>query len=374
MLAIKVKPEVHYFDTTAAFNEVFNINEDDVLVTNEWMYDPYIKPLNLKCNVIFQEKYGMSEPSDEMIDGIYEEMKKYNPKRVIALGGGTIIDICKTLALDIPGKSYELFPPASTVEPKKVRELICIPSTCGTGSEVSKSIVVEIKSKNIKTAIAVEDTYADYAVLIPEVLKGLPYKVFSMSSVDALIHCIEAFLAPKASPGTDLFAMEGIKLIMDGYKLLTDKGLDARFDYYKEFLYGSCYGGLAFSVTGVAAIHALSYSIGAAFHVPHGESNYVFFTEVMKLYNSKKPDGKIKTLSDILADSMGISRDADVFEELDKFLSNLIEKKPLKEYGTTEAQIDEFTTSTRVNQQRILVNNYVEFTDEEIRSIFVNLY
>lgn len=372
MLALKVKPEVYYFETMAEFNEEFKITEDDVIVTNEWIYEPYIKPLGVKCNVIFQEKFGMSEPSDEMIDGIAAEMKKYDPKRIIALGGGTIIDICKALALDVPERSEDLF--TGKVPTKKVRKLMCIPTTCGTGSEVSKSVVAEMKQLGIKTAIATEDTFADTAVLIPETLKGLPYKVFSMSSVDALIHCIEAFLAPKASPATDLFAKEGIKLIMNGYKAISDNGEDERFNYYKDFLYGSCYGGIAFSITGVAAIHALSYSIGAAFHVPHGESNYVFFTEVMKLYNKKKPDGKIKELSDIMADIMEISRDADVFEELDKFLSKLIEKKPLKDYGTTEAQIDEFTKSTRDNQQRILVNNYVPFTDEELRQIFVNLY
>ena len=372
MLALKVKPEVYYFDTMAEYNAESPFTADDLIVTNEWIYEPYIKPLGVKSNVIFLEKYGMGEPSDEMIDGVAAEMKKYDPKRIIALGGGSIIDICKALALEMPDKSVDLF--TGKVEPKKVRKLVVIPTTCGTGSEVSKSVVAEMKELGVKTAIAVEDTFADTAVLIPETLKGLPYKVFSMSSVDAMIHCIEAFLAPKASPATDLFAKEGIKLIMNGYKAIYDGGEDKRFDYYKDFLYGSMYGGIAFSITGVAAVHALSYSIGAAFHVPHGESNYVFFTEVMKLYNKKKPDGKIKELSDIMADAMGISKDADVFEELDKFLAKIIEKKPLRDYGTTEAQIDEFTKSTRENQQRILVNNYVEFTDDELRQIFVNLY
>ena len=372
MLALKVKPTVYYFDKVSEFNEEFEITKDDVLVTNEWIYKPYIEPLGIDCNVILQEKYGTSEPSDEMIDGIMEEMKKYNPKRIIALGGGTIIDICKVLALDVPGKSKDVL--LGNVPPKKVRELICIPTTAGTGSEVSKSAVAEIKSMGVKTALGVEETYADVAALIPETMNGLPYKVFSMSSVDALIHCIEAFLAPKATPATDLFAKEGIKLIMNGYKAISEKGEEERFNHMKDFVFGSCYGGIAFSITGVAAVHALSYSIGAAFHVPHGESNYVFFTEVMKLYNKKEPNGKIKELADILAECMGVSKDGDVFEELDKFLSKLIEKKSLQEYGTTEAQIDDFVKSTRENQQRILVNNYVPFSDEELRQIFVNLF
>ncbi len=372
MLALKLKPTVHYFDKVAEFNEEFQIKEDDLLVTNEWIYDPYIKPLGIKCNVIYQEKYGMGEPSDEMIDGLAEEMKKYDPKRIIALGGGTIIDICKILALDVPAKSVDLF--TGEVAPKKIRELIAIPTTCGTGSEVTNVTIAELKSLQVKKGLAVEETFADMAVLIPETMKGLPYKVFSMSSVDALIHCVESFLSPKASPATEIFSKEGIRLIMSGYKAMSEKGEDERFNHMKDFVYASCYGGIAFGNAGCAAVHALSYSIGGAFHVPHGEANYQFFTEVMKLYVSREPGGKIKELSDILADVMGVSRDGDVFGELDNFLGALIEKKPLKDYGMTEPQIDEFTKSTVDNQQRLLGNNYVPLSDEELREVFVALF
>lgn len=372
MLALKLKPTVHYFDKVAEFNDEFQIKEDDLLVTNQWIYEPYVEPLGVKCNVIYQEKFGAGEPSDEMIDGLVAEMKKYNPKRIIALGGGTILDICKVLALDIPGPSVDVF--TGKVPPKKVRELIAIPTTCGTGSEVTNVAIAELKSLGIKKGIAVEETFADTAVLIPETMNGLPYKVFSMSSVDALIHCVESFLSPKASPATETFSKEGIKLIMNGYKAISEKGEEERFKYMKDFVYGSLYGGIAFGNAGCAAVHALSYSIGGAFHVPHGEANYQFFTEVMKLYVKREPNGKIKELSDILADVMGVSKDGDVFGELDKFLGALIEKKPLKDYGMVDAQIDEFTKSTVDNQQRLLGNNYVPLSDEELREIFVALF
>ena len=372
MQALKIKPTVYYYDKVSEFNDEFKIKEDDLLVTNEWIYEPYVKPLGVKCNIIFQEKFGMGEPSDEMIDGIADEMKKYDPDRIIALGGGTIIDICKVLALDVPAKSIELF--TGEVAPRKIRELIAVPTTCGTGSEVTNVAIAELKSLHVKKGIAVEETFADTAVLIPETMKGLPYKVFSMSSVDAMIHCVESFLSPKASPATEMFSKEGISLIMKGYKALSEKGEDERFNHMKEFIYASCYGGIAFGNAGCAAVHALSYSIGGAFHVPHGEANYQFFTEVMKLYEKRDPNGKIKELSDMYADIMGVSKDGDVFGELDKFLGALIEKKALNEYGMTEAQIDEFTKSTVDNQQRLLANNYVDLSDEEIREVFAALY
>jgi 4-hydroxybutyrate dehydrogenase len=372
MQALRVVPKVFYFDTFKEFNDEFKVGKDDLVVTNEWLYTPYMKPLGIETNLIFQEKYGAGEPSDEMIDAIAQEMKKYDFKRIVAFGGGTIVDICKILALDVPEKSIDLF--TGAVAPKKVKELVVVPTTCGTGSEVTNVTIAELKSLHTKKGLAVEQTYADYAVLVPETVKGLPYKFFVTSSVDALIHAIESYLSPKASPFTEMYSLHAIEMIMEGYKEIVAKGEEERFKYLKEFVLASNYAGIAFGNAGCAAVHALSYSIGGAFHVPHGEANYQFFTEVFKMYTRKNPDGKIKQATRIFADVLGVDPNGDVYGELEKFLNKLIVKKPLREYGMTEAQIDEFTKSTVANQQRLLANNYVFLTDEEIREIFANLY
>ncbi|MDR1028941.1 MAG: 4-hydroxybutyrate dehydrogenase [Clostridiales Family XIII bacterium] len=372
MLALRIVPKIYYFDKMSEFNEEFKIGERDLLVTNEWIYTPYIAPLGVKANVIFQEKHGQGEPSDEMIDGIVRESKQYEYDRIIALGGGTIVDICKILALEVPERSIDLF--TGKTPAKKVKQLIVIPTTCGTGSEVTNVAIAELKSLHVKKGIAVDETYADIAALIPETMNGLPYKVFTTSSVDALIHAVESFLSPKASPFTELYSKKAIKMIMKGYKAIAEKGEDERFKHMKDFVLASNYAGIAFGNAGCGAVHALSYSIGGAFHVPHGEANYQFFTEVMKKYVAKDPNGKIKQLTKILSKVMGIDDDAGVYEELDKFLGQLITKKPLKDYGMNEAQIDEFTKSTVDNQQRLLANNYVFLEDGELREIFVALY
>ncbi|MDR1495613.1 MAG: iron-containing alcohol dehydrogenase, partial [Clostridiales Family XIII bacterium] len=144
--------------------------------------------------------------------------------------------------------------------------------------------------------------------------------------------------------------------------------------HLKDFVFASNYAGIAFGNAGCAAVHALSYSIGGAFHVPHGEANYQFFTEVMKKYISKEPDGKIKQLTKLLAKVLGVPEGDNVYDELDSLLGGLLPKKPLREYGMTEDQIDSFTKSTIDNQQRLLGNNYVYLTDGDIREIFAELY
>lgn len=372
MQALRVVPKVFYFDTFKDFNEEFKVGKDDLLITNEWLYTPYVAPLGIQTNVIYQEKFGAGEPSDEMVDAMAEEMKKFSFKRIIAFGGGTIVDICKILALDVPAKAIDLF--TGVVPPKKIKELVVVPTTCGTGSEVTNVSIAELKSLQIKKGLAVEETYADYAVLVPETVKGLPYKFFVTSSIDALIHAIESYLSPKASPFTEMYSLEAIRMIMAGYKEIVEKGEDERLKYLKEFVLASNYAGIAFGNAGCAAVHALSYSIGGAFHVAHGEANYQFFTEVFKMYTKKNPTGKIVKATQIFADILGVDANGDVYGELEKFLNKLIAKKPLREYGMVEAQIEEFTKSTLENQQRLLANNYVPLDESELKEIFTNLF
>lgn len=374
MQALRVVPAIHYFDTFKEFNEEFKLGKGDILVTNQWMYDPYVKPLGIDMPVVYQEKYGAGEPTDEMMDAMKAEMDKYEYDRIIAFGGGTIVDCCKVLACDIPDKVADLY--TGKVAPKRVKKLVVVPTTCGTGSEVTNVAVASIPSLNLKKGIADEQTYADEAVLIPESLQGLPDKVFATSSVDALIHAVESFLSPKASPFTEMYSVKAIEMIMSAYKKIIERGgnsAENRKDLLKDFLIASNYAGIAFGNAGCGAVHALSYAHGGAFHIPHGEANFICFTEVFKMYMRKQPVGKIEEANKLFAEVLGCAP-ADVYPELDKFLGKLIEKKPLKEYGMTEDQIAEFAKSTIDNQQRLLGNNYVELTEAEIAEIFKNLY
>ena len=374
MQTLRVVPSIHYFDTFKDFNDEFKLGKGDILVTNQWMYDPYVKPLGIDMPVVYQEKYGAGEPTDEMMDAMKAEMDKYDYNRIIAFGGGTIVDCCKVLACDIPDKVADLY--TGKVAPKRVKELVVVPTTCGTGSEVTNVAVASIPSLNLKKGIADEETYADIAVLIPESLQGLPDKVFATSSVDALIHAVESFLSPKASPFTEMYSIKAIEMIMNGYKTIIERGgntKENRADLLKDFCLAANYAGIAFGNAGCGAVHALSYAHGGAFHIPHGEANFICFTEVFKMYMRKQPVGKIQIANKLFADVLGCA-EADVYPELDKFLGKILEKKPLKEYGMTEDQVAPFAKSTVDNQQRLLGNNYVPLTEEEIAEIFQNLY
>lgn len=374
MQQLMIRPTIHKFDTAKEFAEEFAIGEGDLVLTNQYIYEPYFGSMNLGCDVIYQEKYGAGEPSDEMAEAIYNDIYaggKSAPKRIIAIGGGTIIDLAKLYALKQTTPILDLYDGKIPVE--KDKELILVPTTCGTGSEVTNISILALKSRGTKKGLANDAMYADAAVLVPEFLEGLPDYVFATSSIDALIHAIESSLSPKGNVYTRMFGYKAIEMILNGYKVIRDEGMSARKSLLSDFMIASNYAGIAFGNAGCAAVHALSYPLGATYHVAHGESNYAMFTGVMKNYMELKTDGEIAKLNRFLADILECPVRY-VYEELEKLLNVLIPKKALHEYGVTEAELSEFADSVMENQGRLMANNFVELDRERVYKIYRELW
>ncbi|PAB60504.1 4-hydroxybutyrate dehydrogenase [Anaeromicrobium sediminis] len=371
MELFKLKSKMHKFDTFAEFAKEFNLGKGDLVLTHRFLYEPFMKELNLEANFIMQEEYGVGEPSDEMMNAILKDAKKNEFDRIIAVGGGTAIDIAKLLVLKDLDDVVDAFD--RKIDLVKEKELIAIPTTCGTGTEVTNISIAEIKSKKTKMGLAVDEILPDHAVLVPEFLKGLPYKFYVYSSIDALIHAIESQVSPKSNPYTKIYSMKAIEMIFDVYLNIIEKGEEYRFERLEDILIASNYAGIAFGNTGVGAVHALSYPLGGTYHVPHGEANYQFFTEVFKLYNKKNPEGSIKEVNSMLAGILGVD-EADVYEKVEEVLGKLLAKNELKTYGMKEEEIELFADSVLEKQQRLLANNYVPLSREEIVSVYRNLY
>lgn len=370
MQQLMIKPTIYKFETAKEFVESFALGAGDLVLTNAYIYEPYFGALNLECEVIFQEKYGAGEPSDEMAEAIYADIKE-TPKRIIAIGGGTIIDLAKLYALEQTTPILDLYD--GKIPVKKDKELILVPTTCGTGSEVTNISILALNSRGTKKGLANDEMYADAAVLVPQLLEGLPDYVFATSSIDALIHAIESSLSPKGNAYTRMFGYKAIEMIINGYKVIRDQGMAARKPLLGDFMTASNYAGIAFGNAGCAAVHALSYPLGATYHVAHGESNYAMFTGVMKNYMELKTDGEIAVLNQFLADLLACPVEA-VYEELEKLLNVLIEKKALREYGVTEEQLAEFADSVMENQGRLMANNFAELDRDRVYKIYKELW
>ncbi len=370
MKQFSVKPEILMFDQCKDFAEAMQIGEKDLVITNDYIYNPYFGQLGLKCRVVLQEKYGMGEPTDEMAEALYADIKDFDYNRVIAIGGGTIIDLCKIFSLEKISPVTDLFD--KKFPAVKNKKLYIVPTTCGTGSEVTNISILAFLKRGTKFGLADDALYADGAVLIPELLKGLPFKVFATSSIDALVHAVESGLSPKASPFTEMYSYEAIRMILSGYKKIEAEGPDARMALLGDFHTASTFAGIAFGNAGCAAVHAMAYPLGATYHVPHGESNYAIFTGVMKKYMEKAPVGRIQKMNAYIAGLLGCEVDV-VYEELEKLLNNVLQKKPLRDYGVTEEDLKDFTENVMERQGRLMANNYTTLTAEDVYEIYKSL-
>jgi 4-hydroxybutyrate dehydrogenase len=372
MKNFQLTPKIFTFGHFEEFAEEFNIGEGDLILTQEFIYDRFMKELNLKADFIFQERYGAGEPSDEMVNSIMRDLPEKEIRRIIAVGGGTVIDISKLLVFEGVTDVLDLFD--RKVPFCRNRGLIIVPTTCGTGSEVTNISILELKSRKTKMGLAADELLPDSAVLIPELMRGLPFKFFVSSSIDALIHAVESYVSPKSNPYTELFAEKAIEMILKNYLKIAEKGEDYRQNLLMDFAIASNYAGIAFGNTGVGAVHAMSYPLGGVYHIPHGEANYQMFTEVFKAYNRKNPDGRIKGVNTILKHILNLSGDQDVYDKLDKVLNKLLVKKPLREFGMKKEEIESFAENVIQSQQRLLANNYVTLSKEEIMEIYKKLY
>ena len=371
MREILIKGQLNKFGTFREFAEEFSLGERDLIMTNEFIYKPFMEQLELDSQIVFQEKFGAGEPSEEMLTDIFNALDPDSYDRIIAVGGGAIMDICKVLSLKRPSSVHDLYFKKFDVIPEK--ELVAIPTTCGTGSEVTNISVAIVKDENGSTTKLglVSDLLIPSSVcLIPELLKTLPYKPFASSAIDALIHAVESYLSPtRATMTSELYGVKAMELILEGFRQIRDEGQDSRFSYLDEYVTASCYAGIAFLQAGCATVHAMSFPLGGTYHVPHGESNYALFGKVLEKYDDIMPDGKIAEFKNTIARILGGTED-DAIENLNALLETILHLKPLREYGFREEDIEIFTKSVIENQQRLVTNAYVPLTENLIRDIY----
>lgn len=371
MQEFSIIPKICILDSCDEFVKNFDINENDLIITTRFLYDRYFMKKIEKSTVIFQEEYGLGEPTDEMIEKMYFSIKDCKYKRVIAIGGGTVIDIAKLFVLDKIVPVADLFSDALPIE--KTKELIIVPSTCGTGSEVTNISIVNLLSVGSKKGLAVPELFAEKAILISELVAELPVFVFATSSIDALIHAIEAMLSPKASVYSDIFAKEAIRRIISSYEEIKREGIEERSKYVKDILIASNMAGIAFGNAGCGTIHAMSYPLGGKYHVAHGESNYAMFLGVMRYYYTQNPDGKIEELNDLLSSLLHCDVE-ELYFQLEELLNFFISRKPLEKYGVLEEELEEFTDLVMNQQQRLMKNSYVPLSREDIYKIYQSVY
>lgn len=371
MKLFQQKTQIHSFDSCSAFLEQFPLSEHDLIFASKTIYEKHLADLHLPCRVIFHSDYGKGEPTDVMIDKLLRDTKQLSFDRIIAIGGGSVIDIAKLLVIKDADSALDLF--EQRIPLIKDKELIAIPTTAGSGSEVSNISIAEITSKGTKLGLAVDPLYPDYAILIPSLLKDLPLPFFAASAIDALIHAAESFVSPRSNRYTENFSIPAMQMIIHAFMQMAKHGPEERFHYLDDFMTASNYAGIAFGNTGTGSVHALSYPLSGVYHVTHGEANYQMFLEVFKTYEKLQPKGKIQDFISICANTLDCDK-KDAFTKLETILDTLLPRHKLHEYGMKKEEILSFTNSVIASQQRLLTNAYTPLSKETIEKIYTILY
>ena len=369
-------PEVQSYNNFDEFAQAYQLCETDLIVTNEGIAYGFLKKIPKEVNVLYCEKYGKGEPTDEMFDTIQADVLKKPFNRVIAIGGGSCMDIAKMLCVADGRPIQEIF----EADPESLthnKTLVVIPTTCGTGSEVTVTAVFGRKAEGTKMGITNYAFHTDYAVLIPSLLESLPASVFANSSIDALIHAIESYLnAAQATNGSQMFAERAITMILPVYRKLRRKGMGARQKYIHTMQLAALYAGVSIANALPSASHAMGYPFAEKFRRPHGESCYIFLDATLKKYMKDVQSGNVseerrhtwKELIAIIERGLGYMdlKDSEVLEELDELLSSVTPRKKLREYGATMEDCEEFGKICYEQQQRLLKCTFSPFSKKEL--------
>jgi alcohol dehydrogenase class IV len=219
------------------------------------------------------------DPRVEIVAACVEAARAAQAKVLVGLGGGSPIDIAKVAAIILAQGGQPLDYAGVGRIPGPGLPVIAVPTTAGTGSEVTPIAVLSDKQAHLKKGLVSDYLYPRTAIVDPELAAGLPPRVTAYTGMDALTHCIEAYTNRHAHPFIDVFAEKGIELIARSIRRAYCCGEDiaARTD----MALGSLYGGLCLGAVNTAAVHALAYPLGGTFDVPHGLANTVLLPHVM---------------------------------------------------------------------------------------------
>jgi alcohol dehydrogenase class IV len=237
----------------------------------------YLKSKGIAVQIHLSSK---GEPTFADFEQSLSEAKSFKADSVAGIGGGSVMDVAKLIAAQLHNNQPIKSIVGNGLLKQRATYLICMPTTSGTGSEVSPNAILMDQKDKAKRGIISPYLVPDGAYIDPTLTLGLPQSVTAYTGFDALTHCIEAYVNKFSHPMVDVLALEGIGLISRNLKKVIDNGQD--LDARSKVALGSVYGGMCLGPVNTAAVHALAYPLGSEFKIAHGISNALLLPYVME--------------------------------------------------------------------------------------------
>ena len=312
----------------------------------------------------------VADPPVETIMAALDAAKSHGADGVIGFGGGSSMDAAKLVALIL--KSGEKLDDIYGVAMAKGERLplILIPTTAGTGSEVT-AVAIVTTGPNTKAGVVANQLYPDVALLDAELTTGLPPIVTAATGVDAMVHAIEAYTSLiQKNPYSDMLAVKALELLSKNLKPVIADGtnLEAR----QNMLFGACLAGQAFANAPVAAVHALAYPLGARYHVAHGTSNALLLPHVLR-FNAPAAAKMYAELAPVCFDNVPSGSDeskaAWFADQLEQLSLDVGLPPRMRDAGVTANDLD-LLAEEAMGQTRLLKNNPRPVSQTDARAIY----
>jgi len=315
----------------------------------------------------------MAEPTLNDFNHILDVARSFGADSIVGIGGGSVLDVAKLVAAFANSEQQAADCFGTGFIKQKGLWLACLPTTAGTGSEVSPNAILLDERDHLKKGIVSPFLVADAAYVDPKLTWTVPAKVTADTGMDALTHCIEAYTNKFAHPAVDIYALQGIRLIAANLERAVKNGQDQ--EAREALALGSLYGGLCLGPVNTAAVHALSYPLGGEFHIPHGLSNAILLPSVMKF---NRP-AALRRYAEV-AVAMGCQPGKDDNETAQRgveFIYDLSKKvgipQKLTDLNIPQTAVDGMAKAA-MEVQRLLKNNPREVTEQDARDIYNSLY
>lgn len=356
------KGSISYLEDMDDINRIFIVTDETMVkLGNVQKVIYHLNKRNNNCQIEVFSSVS-PDPDVETVWSGLEIMKRFSPDAVISLGGGSAIDVAKAMwmfyeypDLDFEGLKLKFMDirkrvfryPSSHKIP-----LIAIPTTSGTGSEVTSFAVITDKKENVKYPLADYFLTPSVAIIDPDFVTSLPKSPTADTGMDVLTHAIEAYVSTMASDYTDALAEKAIKLVFKYLKKAYENGNNDP-EAHEKMHNASCIAGMAFTNAFLGLNHSMAHKLGGEFHIPHGRANAILLPYVIRYnaslpskfvafpkYESYKADKRYAEIAEMIG-VLGVDRAQSVdnlIKSINKMNESLNIPLSLKQYGISEEE------------------------------------
>ena len=314
------------------------------------------------------------EPPARVIDRGAEIFKSQKCSIILGLGGGSSLDVAKGIALLVTNGGKILDYCGIDRVPQNSAPFILMPTTAGTGSEVTRVLVLTDEEQNVKNVVFTPYALADTAIVDPALTLSMPPAVTADTGMDAMVHAIETYVSMNATVFSDVLAERAIELIARYLPLAWSKGANAEARY--QMSVAATLAGLAFGSGGLGAVHALAYPLGTEYHMTHGRTNAIMLPHIMQ-YNIGGSPARYARITQLMgqdAEGCSILEAAGMAVEAIKELLDLIDVSwRLSDYGIPEEDLTKLVDGA-MKQARLFEPNPRDLIEKDVKSIYEAAY